>query len=516
MKIILKHEGIINLNGETNKLQLVRLGIDTQHEFIIYMHSDCFVCKSEGFEALTQVVVTFNNFSIVATLNIIQSNILNSHEASLSESAWERLGVQEGDYISLSHLKLVTSLRYVRSKIHGNEISAQAFQEIITDIVAGKYSNIHLASFITACAKDNLSVKEIIDLTQAMIQTGERLIWDYHPIMDKHSVGGIPGNRTTPIVVAIVAAAGLIIPKTSSRAITSPAGTADTLETMTLVDLSVAKMREVVNKEGGCFAWGGAIRLSPADDIIISVERPLNLDPEGQMIASVLSKKAAAGATHVVIDMPVGPTAKIRSEQTFLKLQEYFIIVGKAVGLNIKVLKMEGIQPLGVGIGPALEAKDILSILRNEKNAPLDLKNKAIDIAACLLEFGEKVPPGQGQELAKKILNDGTAYKKFIAICEAQGGFREPKTAAYTYDIVAAHDGIVTKIDNRNLALVAKLAGAPHYPAAGIEFFAKQGMRIEIGQPLYRIHAEAKGEMAYSLSFAQSMPNIINISREVT
>lgn len=507
----------INLSSETNRLRLVRLGIDTQHEFIIYMHSDCFVCKSEGFEALTQVVVTFNNFSIIATLNIIQSNILDSEEASLSESAWKRLSVKEGDYVSLSHLKLVTSLRYVRGKIHGNEISAQEFQEIMTDIVAGKYSNIHLASFITACARDNLSIKEIIDLTQAMIQTGDRLIWDYPIVMDKHSVGGIPGNRTTPIVVAIVAAAGLIIPKTSSRAITSPAGTADTLETMTPVNLNVSKMREVVNKEGGCFAWGGAISLSPADDIIISVERPLDLDPEGQMIASVLSKKAAAGATHVVIDMPVGPTAKIRTEETFLKLQEYFLIVGMAVGLNIKVFRTNGIQPLGVGIGPALEARDILSILRNEKNTSLDdLKNKALDIAGCLLEFGGRVPSAKGRELAEEILKNGTAFKKFLSICEAQGGFREPSTATYTYDVVAAHDGIVTKIDNRNLAMVAKLAGAPHDPAAGIEFLARQGMRVEIGQLLFRIHAEAKGELAYSLSYAQSIPNIIQIDRDIS
>ncbi|RDI43425.1 thymidine phosphorylase family protein [Aquicella lusitana] len=502
------------MNTETNKLQLVRLGINTRHEFVIYMHVDCFVCKSEGFEAQKQIVVTFNNSSIVATLNIIQSGILSNHEASLSESAWKRLGVQEGDYISLSHLKPVTSLKYLRSKIYGNEMNAHKFQAIMADIVAGKYSNIHLSSFITACAKDNLSIAEMIDLTQAMVQTGERVIWEYPLVMDKHSVGGIPGNRTTPIVVAIVAAAGLIIPKTSSRAITSPAGTADTLETMTPVDLSLTKMQKVVRKEGGCFAWGGAINLSPADDIIIRVERSLDLDPEGQMVASVLSKKAAAGATHVIIDMPVGPTAKIRSDQIFLKLQDYFIVVGKAVGLNVKVLKTDGIQPLGIGIGPALEAKDILSVLQNEKDAPADLKNKAIVLAACLLEQGKKASPGAGQELAKKILESGAAFKKFLAICEAQGGFREPQRAPYTHDIVAAHEGIVTEIDNRNLAMVAKLAGAPHDATAGIEFFAKRGTKIEIGQILYRIHAESTGELAYSLSFAQSMPNIIKISRE--
>lgn len=500
---------------DTNQLKLVRLGIDTQNEFIVYMHANCFVCKSEGFETETQIMVNLNHDSIVATLNIIKSDILNHNEASLSESAWIRLNAKEGDSITLTHLKPVTSLKYIRSKIYGHEISAPAFQAIIRDVIAGKYSNIHLASFIAACAKDNLSIREIIDLTQAMIQSGERIIWDYSPIMDKHSVGGIPGNRTTPIVVAIVAAAGLIIPKTSSRAITSPAGTADTLETMTVVNMSVSTMREVVNKEGGCFAWGGAINLSPADDIIIRVERSLDLDPEGQMVASVLSKKAAAGATHVLIDMPVGKTAKIRSESMFLELENYFTIVGKAVGLDVRTIKTEGIQPLGKGIGPALEAKDVLSVLRNEKNASIDLKNKSIELAAYLLELGKKISKEESRLLAKNILETGIAYKKFIAICEAQGRFQEPNSAAYTHDIVAAHQGIIAEIDNRNLAMVAKLAGAPRDPAAGIEFFVKQGMRVEIGQPLYRIHAETKGQLAYSLSFAQSMPNIVKINREI-
>lgn len=504
------------MGNEINRLHLIRLGIDTQHEFIVYMHADCFICKSEGFQAETQVVVTCHDFSIIATLNIVHSDILKPHEASLSQSAWKRLGVKEGDQISLSHLKPVTSFKHVRAKIFGHPISTQAFQDIMTDIVAGKYSNVQLASFITACADDHLNTKEMIDLTAAMIQTGERLVWEERIILDKHSVGGIPGNRTTPIVVAIVAAAGLIIPKTSSRAITSPAGTADTLETMTTVDLSVSQMREVVMKEGGCFAWGGAIRLSPADDIIISVERPLDLDPEGQMIASVLSKKVAAGATHVVIDVPVGPTAKIRDEATFNRLRDHFCLVGKAVGLHINVIASDGTQPLGVGIGPTLEAKDILAILRNEPSAPIDLKSKAIMLAGVLLEFGHKAPVGTGQALARGILEDGQAYRKFLAICEAQGGFREPVSAHYTHDVVAAHEGVVTQIDNRSLSMVAKLAGAPHDPAAGLEFFAKVGRKMELGEPLYRIHAQSKGALTYAIAYAQSMPNIISIKKSST
>lgn len=501
----------IILDDYSNSLKLVRLGIDTQQEFIIFMHSDCFICKSEGFEALTQVVVTFNDESLMARVNIVHSDILNGCEASLSESAWQRLGVNEGDCISLSHLTPVTSLSYVRSKIHGNELSALEFDAILNDIVAGKYSNIHLASFITSCAHNNLSTQEIVYLTQAMVKTGKQLHWDYPLIVDKHSVGGIPGNRTTPIIVAIVAAAGLIIPKSSSRAITSPAGTADTVETMTPVNLTAEEIKKVVAQEGGCIVWGGSLGLSPADDVMIKVERMLDLDPEGQMIASVLSKKAAIGATHVLIDIPVGPTAKIRSDLAFLKLKDYFSIIGNAVGLHIFVEKTDGRQPIGRGIGPALEARDILAVLQNDKDAPIDLKNKAISLAAMILEFGKGIPYGQSEKLAKKLLENGSAWKKFLAICTAQGGFKEPTTASLTYDVVAIQRGIVSEIDNRNLAKVAKLAGAPVDAAAGLEFFAKIGTYIEPGQILYRIHAESRGALNYALSYTQSMPYIVKI-----
>ena len=503
--------GLSFLDSTSNSLKLVRLGIDTQQELIVFVPANCFIYKSEGFEAATQIVVSRGTHTIVATLNIVQSDILTGCEASLSESAWERMDAKEGDYIQLSHFPPLTSLSYVRSKIHGNTLTEHEFSAIIRDIVAGKYSNIHLASFITACDRNNLSIQEIVYLTQAMTNSGERLHWDNPVIVDKHSVGGIPGNRTTPIVVAIVAAAGLIIPKTSSRAITSPAGTADTIETMTKVHLSATEIKAVVAREGGCMIWGGALGLSPADDILIRVERVLDLDPIGQMIASVLSKKAAIGATHVVIDIPVGPTAKIRSNHDFLKIKDYFSRVGHALGLQIYTLQSDGYQPLGKGIGPSLEAKDILAVLRNDKNLPEDLKNKAILLASTLMEFSEAIPIGKGLELARQLLEDGTALKKFMTICEAQGGFKEPSTAPLSHDICATHPGVVTEIDNRNLAKVAKLAGAPHDPTAGIEFFAKIGTAVKPGQVLYRIHSESKGALEYSCTYALSMPGIVKI-----
>lgn len=499
------------MNHNGNKLQLVRLGIDTKYEFILYVHSDCFLCKSQGFEANSRVLVSIGQASIIATVDIVRSGILKACEASLSESAWERLEVKEGDYIGLSHVPPVTSLKEVRAKIYGNKIKSAAFDEIVGDIAKGRYSNIQIASFITACATNNLNISEISCLTQAMVKVGDQLKWKYPMMVDKHSVGGLPGNRTTPIVVPIVAAAGLIIPKLSSRSITSPAGTADTLETLTPVDLSEEMVRRVVEEEGGCMAWGGALRLSPADDIIIRVERSLDLDPEGQMIASVLSKKAAVGATHVLIEVPVGPFAKIRSDQTFLRLKEFFVLVGKDLGLEVHVLKTLGDQPIGVGIGPALEARDILQVLNNEKTAPQDLKEKSITVAGAILEMGKKAAYGKGEVLAREILEKGKALKKFLAICKLQGGLRTPPTATFQQDVVAEESGKILWIDNRNLALVAKLAGAPQDPAAGLEFFAKLDTRVEKGQALYRIHAQTRGLLEYSLAYARSMPEIVKI-----
>jgi len=505
-----------NSNKELNKLKLVKLGIDTGQEYILFIRSDCFIYISEGFETQARVLVQLHKKTIIASLNIIDSDILKECEASLSESAWQQIGANEGDFINISHLLPITSMNHIRSKIYGNALSASQFYEIISDIVAGKYSSTHLSSFITACGNDNLSIKEIIYLTQAMVNSGEQLHWNNPVILDKHSVGGIPGNRTTPIIVAIVAAAGLIIPKTSSRAITSPAGTADTIETMTPVNLSVSKIQKVVALEGGCLVWGGALGLSPADDIIIRVERVLDIDPIGQMIASVLSKKIAVGATHVLIDIPVGPTAKIRSELEFSKYQNYFSLVAKAFNLNVITIKTSGSQPIGKGIGPALEAKDVLAVLGNHQDAPIDLKNKAITLAAILLELGKKIPLQQATELAIHLLESGAALKKFLAICEAQGGFKEPPCALFTYNVIALESGFITEIDNRNLSKIAKLAGAPYEPAAGIEFFAKLNTKVEKGQLLYRIHAESKGALDYACTYVLSIPSIIKIAPDKT
>lgn len=498
------HDGLAAASRPLLKAR--RIGIETSQEFVVYMHRDCQVCRAEGFEALARVQVRAGDRSIVATLNVVDPGLLSVGEAGLSNSAWRALGLRSGDAVTVTHAPALDSMSPVRAKIYGHRLEDADLRRIVADIAAGHYPDTHIAAFLAACAGGRMDVQETIGLTRAMVDAGEVIDWGRDVVADKHCVGGLPGNRTTPIVVAIVTAAGLTMPKTSSRAITSPAGTADVMETLTTVALDVPAMRRVVEREGGCFVWGGALSLSPADDMLIRVERPLDLDSDAQLVASVLSKKIAAGATHAVIDVPVGPTAKVRTEADFRCLESMLVQVAAVFDLRLKVMRTVGTQPVGHGIGPALEAHDVLAVLRGAPGAPADLRQRALALAGALLEFCQPSLAGRGLAEATRLLDSGAAWTRFQAICEAQGGLREPPVAPWRHVVAAEAEGRVQAIDSRLLARVAKLAGAPASPAAGLELHVRLGDVVRIGQPLITVHADAPGELAYALQYLDGHP----------
>ncbi|MEO8020101.1 MAG: thymidine phosphorylase family protein, partial [Pseudomonadota bacterium] len=439
----------MSVPAATPRMRLVRAWIDTYQEPVIYMHADCAVCRSEGFDAQARVWVEVGDRSIIATLNVVTNGgWLQPETAALSEAAWQRLNPQPHEMAMFRHADTPDSASAIRSKVYGEPLGREAYRAIMRDAVEGTLTDVEIASFLTACAARPPSAAEITHLTRAMVDVGQKLRWAPGIVLDKHCVGGLPGNRTTPIVVAIVAACGGLIPKTSSRAITSPSGTADAMETLAPVDLDLAAMRRVVDREGGCVVWGGTVNLSPADDVLIRVERALDFDSDAPLIASVLSKKLAAGATHVLLDLPVGPTAKIRSESASRQLGAKLAAVGEAVGLEVRVRHSDGRQPVGRGIGPALEARDVLAVLARAGDASKELRERALKLAAILLELNG-LSSADAEARARQSLDDGSAERKFEAICEAQGGRRVPPMAEHTAPIVASEAGVVTVIDNR-------------------------------------------------------------------
>lgn len=504
-----------------NFLYLTQIGIDTYQHAVVFMRKDCHVCRAEGFNAMARVRVCTDKKSITATLITVSEDFLSHQQAGLSDAAWQMLGAEEGEVAQFSHAPAVDSMSYVRGKLYGEKITDDSAVKIVSDIKKGNYSDVQLAAFVAACADDRLSLTETIALTKAMVASGEKFSWPDAVVMDKHCVGGLPGNRTTPIVTAIIAAHGLTMPKTSSRAITSPAGTADTMETMTPVALSFSHMQQVVEQQGACLAWGGSVSLSPIDDIVIRIERALDLDSEGQLVASVISKKVAAGSTRVLIDIPVGPSAKVRTHVAAEKLSHHLIETGAALGIKVETIITDGNQPVGRGIGPALEAHDVLAVLGNESNAPQDLRERSLQLAARLLKMADEETAQPENTLqyyyqqAKQTLHSGKAEKKFMQICQAQGGFKKPGQAPFSQTLFAAEAGIVSYFNNRFIAKLASLAGAPNAPLAGLKMHVRLGDKVEQGQSLLTLFAQAQGELDYALDFYNSHPEAIQIDKEI-
>lgn len=484
-------------------LAIRRIGIDTYRENVAYLHRDCAVYRAEGFQALSKISVHANGRHILATLNVVDdASIVGCNQLGLSQDAFAQLGIPDGHDASVWHAEKPASSAALNRKIAGERLDQQDFTAVVRDIADRHYSKIELTAFVVSTYRNELDREEVYFLTRAMVASGQRLDWQAPLVVDKHCIGGIPGNRTSMLVVPIVAAYGLLCPKTSSRAITSPAGTADTMEVLARVELELAQLRDIVRAQHGCLAWGGTADLSPADDVLISVERPLAIDSPGQMVASILSKKIAAGSTHLVLDIPIGPTAKVRSMAQAQRLRRLFEYVAARMPLSIDVVITDGRQPIGQGIGPMLEARDVMRVLENDPRAPADLRDKSLRLAGRLIECDPQVRGGDGLAIASRILASGQALAKMNAIIAAQGatGFAHDRAqlGERSFDVLAPGPGVVTGIDNLQLARIAGLAGAPKVKAAGVDLFRKLGQPVAGGDSLYRVHARFPADLAFA------------------
>lgn len=487
-------------------LKLRRVGIDTYRENVVYLNRDCEFYRAEGFQALSKVEVRAKGRRILAVLNVVDDDkLVAPGELGLSEDAFDTLAQVEGAEVLISHAEPPASMNSVRRKIEGERLTADEFMAIARDVAERRYTKMEIAAFLVASGQTGLDRDEVMNLTRAMVAQGERLRWQDGLVVDKHCVGGLPGNRTSMLVVPIIAAHGMLIPKTSSRAITSPAGTADTMEVLANVEISPERLHEVVGRERGALIWGGTANLAPVDDILIAVERPLGVDYAGQMVASILSKKIAAGSTHLVIDIPVGPTAKVRHMRDALALRKLFEYVSDQLGLFVQVIVTDGRQPVGRGIGPVLEARDVMQVLHNEPDAPSDLRQKALRLAGRVLEFDPDVRGGDGFDIARDILDSGRALAKMQAIIEAQGPQEKRyELGSLVLEVAAPDAGTVIGIDNYQMARIARLAGAPMDKGAGVDLLKKLGEPVEKGETLYRVHAAFRADFRFARSLVEA------------
>ncbi|KKQ24210.1 MAG: hypothetical protein US40_C0002G0041 [Candidatus Roizmanbacteria bacterium GW2011_GWC2_37_13] len=392
----------------------------------------------------------------------------------------------------------IVAIAAIQKKLLGKRLSYREVYAIMDEIAKEKLTDILTTYFVASSFKEGYKPIELFHFTKAMVETGNKLSFK-GIVADKHSVGGIAGTRTTMIIVPIIAAAGFKIPKISSRAITTPAGTADVMEAIASIEFSPTEIEKIVNKVGGCIAWNGRLGIAPADDVIIRVEEPLSFESFDKIIISVMAKKVAAGTTHLALDLPYGKTAKIHHFSDAEKVAKKFQDLAKHFGIKTVVDINEMLEPAGRGIGPILEARDVLYVLEQETDRPLRLETKALRLSGMLLDlcFQEKKIKKNGDEEARKILESGAALKKFREIVSGQKGdgnisCKSLKLSPHKKEILADVSGRIKGINNYNLNTVAKVLGSPKDRQAGIYLLKKLDHNVDRREPMMILYSSDK------------------------
>ena len=424
---------------------------------------------------------------ITAIINI--SATVEKGFLGVAEEVKKILSLKQNSKVKVDVAPFPKYLQFIRNKLSGKKLLHTEIHEIVQDLVDGNLNENEISAFVTALHIDKIDLDEATSLSQSMVTTGKTLQIDKKIIVDKHSIGGVPGDKTTLLIVPIIASEGFIIPKTSSRAITSAAGTADRAEVLMPVEFTTKKMLQILKKSNGCIVWGGAIELAPADDIFVKTEFSLHIDP--LLLPSIMSKKKAVGATHLVVDIPTGRGAKMKTTGEADLLARDIMELGRRLGIHTHCVLTFGEQLIGNTIGPALEAKEALEVLMNQKQVP-DLIDKACNLSGSMFELlGKK----DGYALAKKILESGTAEKKMREIIKAQGGNpsimpEDIQIGEHLMFIRSEKSGKVLWIENRIIVEIGRAAGAPKDKGAGIVFNKKIGEQVEKGEVLFTIYAE--------------------------
>lgn len=436
-----------------------------------------------------------------STIVDLVEKIVKEDEIGISSEIKEILNLENGQKVDVNLAESPLSLDYIRKKVDNKRLSKREIKVIINDIVSNSLSDPEVALFISGMYENGMDFKETVDLIKAFLESGEILSFKEKFVVDKHCIGGIPGNRTTPIVVSICAAAGLTVPKSSSKAITSAAGTADIIGAIAKIEFSKEELKKIISKTGACMIWGGSIELVPADSRIIRIEKMLKIDPRAQLLASIMSKKLAVGSKYILIDIPYGKNAKVNKKEG-LRLKKDFEKLGKYFKLKLRVVLTKGNEPIGNGVGPFLELTDVIKVLNLSKDAPEDLKTKSLFLSGQMLEMTGKAKKGEGLKLANEILHSGKAFEKFLQIIKAQkGNIKYMEFGKFRKDMLSKTKGRISEINNVKINFLARIAGCPMDKSSGLYIHSHVGKKVNKGEKILTIYSESKPRLKEALRY---------------
>jgi len=451
------------------------------------------------------IMIGFGEMELYADVIETDSKV-SEGQIGLFEEIWKEYDIPNGSSIFVDIPESSRSLDAISRKLLGQPLSKEDLESIMKDIGTRKLRETEIAFFVSTFFNPGFNDEEVYWMTKGMAESGDSMEFrgirpGEEVVADKHSIGGVAGKAITPVLIPILVSGGLIVPNTSTRAITSPAGTTDILEVVMPVALTKDKVYAVVKKTGGCMFWGGSLELSPADDVIINVERSLRIQEFQKVLVSIVAKKVSMGITHILIDLPYGKGSKVESVEDVSMLDREFRKLFKKFGIHCETYKRLVKGPDGRSVGPNAEIREALKILERDESRCMELEKVVLDMAGTIFEMTDTVQKGQGKKFALNILNEKKAFKRFWEIAFAQGATREIhsseiKNGKFSADMISDKSGVVSSINNTALVSIARALGSPKVKEAGVYIHKMPGETVKKGDKLITIYAMTENRLA--------------------
>ncbi len=477
------------------------IDVQTGDELAVYLHRKD--AGDHGIRDKDRLILSWKGGSPTVVAVNLTSTLIKPGRIGLCHDFKKKTKIKNSELVRLQLLGTPESVKYIAKRLQGEELSYQEVFEIVKDIVDERLDDATIAFYLSKIFFSSISDMEIFHLTKAMVETGDQFNFEDKIIVDKHSTGGLAGNRITPIIVAIISALGLTIPKTSSRAVTSPAGTADTFEVLAPVSFSSKEIKKLLVKNNAFLIWG-ADGIAPADDRIIEIANELPVEPFSKLVTSIMAKKIAMGVKYLIVDIPINPTAKVKSIEEAREIEKLFLHIGKLFNIKIKVVFYASFGPIGRGVGPALEARDVLRVLQQKENRPMDLQKKAVYYCAEMLKLTGKAKGSEAHRMALECLSSGKAWQQMQRIIKTQGGnpnidSEKIKFGKFIHEVKSEEKGSIRAIDNKALGWVNRSLGNPTIKEAGTYLDRSIGESVEKGDTLFTIYATSQSRLNFAL-----------------
>jgi pyrimidine-nucleoside phosphorylase/thymidine phosphorylase len=392
----------------------------------------------------------------------------------------------------------------VHRKRDGEELSAEEIGFLIDGYTRGEIPDYQISAFLMAVFFSGMSDREVSSLTESMMRSGEVLDLSSIPGLkvDKHSTGGV-GDKTSLIAAPLAAAAGVVVPMISGRALGHTGGTLDKLESIPgfRTNLSIDEFKAQLSQHKLAFI-GQTAQLAPADGKLYSLrDATATVESIPLIASSIMSKKLAVGLDALILDVKVGSGAFMKKQVDARRLAQMMVGIGRRMDRKVQALITDMNQPLGFAIGNALEIMEVSQTLQNV--GPVDLTRISLELAARMIFLAKLTPTLEAaRDVAQAKLLDGSGYRKLKEVIQAQGGnpqvldrFELLPNATGAAEILCPRGGYISAIDAEDIGLASAMIGAGRDtkedtidPAVGVILEAKIGQKVDAGTVLCRIY----------------------------